>query len=160
MYQKAFTLTQGGADTAAETTVATGLLPGTDMLAWSLKYLEFTLKPDLVKAWAAADSELTIQLTKRSLTGSIAKLVTYTDQDLLFTWNMAIILSGTAANLWLQPTTFLVPFPVDTLVYAENLYLQIISAATGQTNVAWGRLLYDTKKLSAGEAMALIAARP
>ena len=160
MLQKAFTLTQGGADTAAETTIATGLVPGVDMAAWALRQIEFTIKPDLVKAWAAADSDFTIQLTKRSLSGSISRIVTYTDQDLIESWNMAIILSGTAANLWLQQTTFIMTLPVDTYIYAENIYAQIISTSTGQTNVAWGRILYDVVKLSNAEAIALLAARP
>ena len=157
---KSFTLTQGGADTAAETTIATNLLPGIDMSAWELLEVEFTLKPDIVKAWAAADSDLTIQFTKRSLSGSVARIITYTDTDLLFTWNVAIVLSGTAANIWIQPTTFNVKLPEGLIVYAENLYGQIISSATGQTNVAWGRILYRPIKLTASEAMLLIASRP
>jgi hypothetical protein len=160
MYQKPFTLTQGGADTAAETTIATGLLPGVDMSAWVLKAIQFTVSPNLVKAWAAADIDFTIQLTKRSLAGSIVRLVTFTDQDLLYSWNAAAILSGTAANLAVMETSRSIDFPVDTLVYAENLYMQIISASTGQTNIAWGRLLYDLKKLSNAEALTLVASRP
>jgi len=160
MYQKPFTLTQGGADTAAETTIATGLLPGVDMSAWVLKAIQFTVSPNLVKAWAAADIDFTIQLTKRSLASSIVRLVTFTDQDLLYTWNAAAILSGTAANLAVMETSRSIDFPVETLVYAENLYMQIISASTGQTNIAWGRLLYDLKKLSNAEALTLVASRP
>jgi hypothetical protein len=160
MYQKAFTLTQGGADTAAETTIATGLSPGVDMTAWMLKSIQFTISPNQVKLWAAADADFTIQMTKRSLAGSIVRLVTWTDQDLLYTWNAAAILSGTAANLLVVETSRIIEFPTDTLVYAENLYMQLISTGTGATNIAWGRLLYDLKKLSNSEALTLVASRP
>jgi len=156
---KAFTCTQGGADTAAETTIATNLLPGTDLVAWRPEKVEFNIYPTLVKAWAASDSDFTLQITKRSLSGSIARIVTFTDQDLLFSWNLAIIASGTAANLWLQPTSFVVPWAGD-LIYAENVYAQIISTATGQTNILWGRIVYETEKLTQAQALALVAARP
>jgi len=159
-YTKAFTLTQGGADTAAETTLATNLLPGVDMAAWELLELEFTVKPDLVKAWASADADFTIQMTKRSLAGAIARIVTFTDNDLILSWSLAAILSGTAANLFLLPTTYRVSLPAGIIVYTENLYMQIISTGTGQTNVAWGRLLYQPVKLTASDAMVLIASRP
>jgi hypothetical protein len=159
MPYKAFTCTQGGADTAAETTIATGLVPGYDMVAWKPSMVEFTIYPTLVKAWAAADADFSLQMTKRSLAGSIARIVTFNDADLLLSWNLAVIASGTAANLWLQPTTFIVPWAGD-LIYAENLYAQIISTATGATNILWGRIKYDIQKLSNSEAVALLAARP
>jgi len=158
--QKAFTLTQGGADTAAETTIPTAIQPGITYGAWELLVMELTIKPDLVKAWASADSDFTVQLTKRSLAGSIARLVTYTDTDLIATFNLAVNLAGTAANLALYQTTFYVAMPPGVVIYSENLYMQIISAATGQTNVAWGRLLYEPITLKPNEAFAIIASRP
>ncbi len=160
LFQKPFTLTQGGADTAAETTIATLIQPGITMGAWQLEALEVTVKPDLVKTWAAADADFTIQFTKRSLSGSIARLVTYTDIDLVCSFNLAVILSGTAANLWVQPTTWYITLPPGILIYSENIYGQIISTATGATNVAWGRLLYSTVDLSVKEALAIVASRP
>lgn len=158
--QKAFTLTQGGADTAAETTIATSIQPGITYGAWELLMMELTIKPDLVKAWASADADFTVQLTKRSLSGSIARLVTYTDTDLLASFNLAINLAGTAANLQILETTFYIAMPPGVIVYSENLYMQIISAATGQTNVAWGRLLYKPITLKPNEAFSIIASRP
>lgn len=157
--QKAFSVTQGGADTAAEATISTNIQPGITFGAWELMGIEFTLKPDLVKAFAAADADVTLQLTKRSLAGNIARLVTYTDSDLLATWNLAVINSGTAANLALVETTFYLTIPPGTIIYSEYVYVQLISTATGQTLSAWGRLVYAPINLSQGEALAVIAAR-
>jgi len=160
MTQKAFTLTQGGADTAAETTIATNIQPGITFSAWELAMIELTIKPDLLKAWASADADFTVQLTKRSLSGAIARIVTYTDTDLIATWNLAVNLAGTAANLQIVPATYFIALPPGVIVYSENLYMQIISTATGQTNVAWGRIMYEPIKLSQAEAFAIIASRP
>lgn len=158
--QKAFTVTQGGADTAAETTIATSIQPGITFGAWELSVIEFNLKPDLVKAWAAVDADITLQLTKRSLSGSIARLVTYSDTDLIATWNMAINAGGTVAALNVIETTIFLTLPPGIIVYGENLYVQLISTATGQTNVAWGRILYNQITLTAAQAMSVIASRP
>ena len=159
--QKAFTLTQGGADTAAETTIPTLIQPGITFGAWELVGIEFTIKPDLVKAWVNnADQDFTIQFTKRSLAGSIARLITYTDNDLVCTFNMAANLAGTAANLSFLETTIFMTLPPGIIVYCENLYGQIISTGTTQTNVAWGRILYNPITLTAQQAMAVIASRP
>lgn len=158
--QKAFSVTQGGADTAAETTLTTNIQPGITLDAWNVRALEFTISPNLVKSWASADADFTVQLTKRSLTGSIARIVTFTDTDLIASFNLAGILQGTAANYLLVPTTYLWQFVVETIVYSENLYVQAISTATGQTNVVWGRVMYDIKKLTQSEALAVVASRP
>lgn len=158
--QKAFTVTQGGADTAAETTIPTYIQPGITFDAWELKTIEFTLKPDLLKAWASADSDFTLQFTKRSLSASISRIVTYTDTDLISSINLAAILQGTAANYTLQASTWFVNLPSGILVYGENLYTQLISTGTGATNVVWGRILYEPKRLSQSEALAIVASRP
>ena len=158
--QKAFTLTQGGADTAAETTIPTLIQPGITFGAWELVGIELTIKPDLVKAWVNnADQDFTVQFTKRALS-SIARIVTYTDTDLICTFNLAANLAGTAANISFMETTFYLTLPPGIIVYSENMYGQIISTATGQTNVAWGRILYNPVTLTAAQAMAVIASRP
>lgn len=157
---KPFTITQGGADTAAETTIPTYIQPGITFEAWELAALEFTISPNLLKAWASADSDFTVQLTKRSLAASIARIVTYTDTDLIASVNMAAILQGTAANYQLYDATRVWTFPPGVLVYGENLYIQAISAGTGQTNIVWGRIMYEPVKLTAAQAMAVIATRP
>lgn len=157
--QKAFTLTQGGADTAAETTIATSIQPGITLSAWEIVGIEFTIKPDLVKAWVNnADQDFTIQFTKRS--GCTTRIVTYTDTDLLATFNLAVNLAGTAANLSFIETTFYMTMPAGLIVYCENIYGQIISTGTTQTNVAWGRIMYNPVKLSQSEALAIVASRP
>lgn len=159
--QKAFTLTQGGADTAAETTIPTLIQPGITFGAWELVGIEFTIKPDLLKAWVNnADQDFTIQFTKRSLSASVVRLVTYSDSDLVCTFNLAANLAGTAANLTIIETTFYQALPPGVIIYSENLYGQIISTATGQTNVAWGRIMYNPITLTAQQAMAVIASRP
>ncbi len=160
MLFKPFTCTQGGADTAVETTIATGLLPGVDLVAWALKGIEFNISPNLLKAWAAADSDFTLQCTKRSLSGSVVRVVTFADQDLIASWSLAHIASGTAANMQLLIATYVMPFSFEQLLYAENLYVQAISTGTGQTNVVWGRLFYETQRLTNAEALALVASRP
>lgn len=160
MQQKPFTVTQGGADTAAETTIATYIQPGITFDAWELRAIEFTLKPDLMKAWASADSDFTLQLTKRSLSGAIARIITYTDTDLILSMNLAAILQGTAANYGIYPSTWFVNLPEGVIVYGENLYAQLISTGTGATNVVWGRILYMPKRLSQSEALAIVASRP
>lgn len=157
---KAFTITQGGADTAAETTLATGIQPGITYDAWQLRALEFTISPNLMKGWASADSDFTIQLTKRSLAASIARIVTYTDTDLIATVNMCAILQGTAANYDLFDATRVYQFSDGVIVYGENLYIQCISTGTGATNIVWGRIMYEPVKLTPSQAMAIIASRP
>ncbi len=157
---KAFTITQGGADTAAETTIPTLIQPGITFDAWALRALEFTISPNLMKAWASADVDFTVQLTKRSLSASIARIVTYTDTDLIASLNIAGILSGTAANNQLYDATRYFMFPDGVMVYGENLYIQCISTGTGATNIVWGRILYEPVKLTAAQAMAVIASRP
>lgn len=158
--QKAFVNTQGGADTAAETTIATLIQPGITYGAWELVGLEFTMRPTLVKAWAAADADYTLQLTKRSLTGAIVNLFTYADTDLIATWSMAAVLSGTAANLAFVDTTRYLQLPPGVIVYSENLYLHVITTGTGQTNITWGRILYNPITLTPAQAMSVIASRP
>jgi len=158
--QKPFTVTQGGADTAAESTLATNIQPGVTLGAWSIKGIELTLPPNLVKAYAAADADLTLQMTKRSLAGAIARLVSYTDTDLLLTFNLAVVLSGAAANLMLTETTWFISPPPELLVYSENIYMQLISTGTGATNIAWGRILYEPVTLTQAQALAVIASRP
>lgn len=157
---KPFTITQGGADTAAETTIPTYIQPGITFDAWELAALEFTISPNLLKAWASADIDFTVQLTKRSLSASIARIVTYTDTDLIASVNIAGILQGTAANQQLYDATKVWTFPPGVLVYGENLYIQAISTGTGQTNIVWGRIIYEPVKLTAAQAMAVIASRP
>lgn len=160
IFQKAFTVTQGGADTAAETTIPTLIQPGITLDAWLLRAIEFTLKPDLLKTWASADSDFTLQFTKRSLSASLVRLVTYSDTDLIASVNLAAILQGTAANYQLHPATWFINLPDGVLVYGENLYAQLISTGTGATNVVWGRVLYETKRLSQSEALSIVASRP
>lgn len=160
LMQKPFTVTQGDADAAAETTISTNIQPGITLVGWELVGVEFTLKPDLVKAWAAADADLTLQLTKRSLSASISRLVTYTDTDLVMSFNLGMIASGTSANLLVMETSFYHQLPPGVLIYSEYVYAQLISTSTGQANVAWGRMIYQTKNLTQGEALAIVASRP
>ena len=157
---KAFTVTQGGADTAAETTIPTLIQPGITYGAWLLKAVEVTISPNLLKAWAAADIDWTLQLTKRSLSASIVRLVTYSDTDLIASINIASIMSGTAATAQLVEATRVYVMPPGVIVYGENLYAQQISASTGQTNICWGRIMYEVVTLTAAQAMAVIASRP
>jgi len=157
---KAFTITQGGNDTAAETTIPTLIQPGITYGAWELLALEITVKPDLMKAWAAADMDFTVQLTKRSLSASIVRLVTYTDTDLIASINWASIMTGTAATAALYDATRIYAMPPGVIVYGENLYIQAISTGTAQTNIVWGRILYQPITLTAAQAMAVIASRP
>ncbi len=155
---KAFTVTQGGADTAAETTIPTLIQPGITFGAWSLLAVEFTISPNLLKTWAAADMDFTLQLTKRS--GCTARIVTYTDTDLIASISMASIMSGTAATAQLVDATRVYTMPPGTIVYGENLYAQAISTGTGATNIVWGRIMYEPVTLTASQAMAVIASRP
>ena len=157
---KAFTVTQGGADTAAETTIPTLIQPGITYGAWLLKAVEVTISPNLLKAWAAADIDWTFQLTKRSLSGSIVRMVTYTDTDLIASINIASVMSGTAATAQIVEATRVYVMPPGVIVYGENLYAQQISTGTGQTNICWGRILYETINLTPQQAMAVIASRP
>jgi hypothetical protein len=157
---KAFTVTQGGADTAAETTIPTLIQPGITFGAWLLKAVEVTISPNLLKAWAAADMDWTLQLTKRSLASSITRLVTYADTDLIASINLASIMTGTAATAQLVDATRVYTMPPGVIVYSENLYVQQISTGTGATNIAWGRILYEVINLTASQAMAVIASRP
>lgn len=160
MLQKPFTVTQGGADTAAESTLATNIQPGVTFGAWRPSFIEFNISPNLLKAWAAADADMTIQFTKRSLTGAIARIVTYADTDLIASISIAAIASGTAANLTLVDATYFVALPPGMTIYSENIYVQVISAGTGQTNIVWGRILYELVTLSQAEALAVVASRP
>lgn len=160
MIQKAFSVTQGGNDTAAETDIQTYIQPGITFGAWELMALEFTLSPNIVKAWANADSDLTVQLTKRSLSGAIARIVNFSDTDLIASYNLAMLAQGTPATWVIQPTTFFVNMPPGLIVYSEEIYIQLISTATGQTNVCWGRLHYEPVTLTQAQALAVIASRP
>lgn len=160
MLQKAFTVTQGGADTAAETTLATNIQPGVTFGAWRPRAIEINFPPNLVKAWAGADMDLTVQFTKRSLAGSIARLVSYTDTDLIASLNIAGIAVGTAANFAVVDTTYFLTLPEGLTIYSENIYAQLISNASGATNIVWGRILYDLVNLTQSEALAVVASRP
>lgn len=158
--QKAFTITQGGNDTAAETTISTLIQPGITFGAWELRGVELTIKPDLMKAWAAVDSDFTVQLTKRSLASLVHRLVSYADTDLLATFNLAINAGGTPATLLIADSTFYLTIPPGIVVYSEYVYAQLISTATGQANVVWGRLMYEPIVLTQAQALAVIASRP
>ena len=159
LYTAPFTVTQGGADTSAEVTIQTGLLPGIDLSAWELVMLELQISATLVKAWAAADAHAIIQLTKRSLSAGYSAL-TYADTDLIFQYQMAAIASGTAANLAVLPTTVFMELPPGALAYTTALYLQLMSAGTGQSNNVHGRILYTPRRLTQQEALAIVASRP
>lgn len=157
---KSFVSTQSGNDTAAEVEVGTNLTPGIDLAAWSLKAVEFTIKPSLMKAWANADSDFTLQITKRSMSGAIARLETFADQDLVFAYSLAMSAQGTPASWGISPASFLVELPVHQMIYSESLFVQGITTGTGQTNVVWGRLIYDIVALTKDQAFALLASRP
>lgn len=158
--QKAFAVTQGGADTAAETSVATNIQPGITLDAWSLVGVEFTIKPDVLKGLASADSDITLQVMKRSLSGNISRVVTYADSDLLASWNMAIVAAGTPATLLPIEGTFYLTVPPSTLIYSEYVYIQLISTATELALSVWGRLIYEPVTLSKDEALRVVASRP
>ena len=160
LMQKPFALTQGGADTAVETALQTTIQPGITLAGWLLRAVEFTLKPSILKLWAASDADFTLQMTKRSLTGAIARIETFTDQDLLLSLNQAVIAAGTPANISIRDATYYVNLPDGIIIYAEALYLQLISAGTGQANSVWGRLLYEPVSLTQAEAFAIVASRP
>jgi hypothetical protein len=160
IFQKPFTVTQGGADTAAETTLATNIQPGITYGGWALNAVEFTIKPDLLKAWTGADCDFTLQFTKRSLAASISRIITYADTDLILSMNMSGIATGTAANFLIQQSTFFYTFPPGLIVYSDSVYVQCISTGTGATNVVWGRILYDLITLTQAQAFAVVASRP
>lgn len=159
--QKPFSVTQSsGADAATESILATNIQPGVTFGAWRPTYIEFTIAPNLLKAWAAADADMTIQFTKRSLAGAIARIVTYADTDLIASISLAAVASGTAANLAIVDATYFVALPPGLTIYSENIYVQVISTGTGQANIVWGRILYDLVTLSQAEALAVVASRP
>lgn len=156
---KPFSATQSAADSNVETSMATNIQPGITLGAWSLIALEITFSPNLVKSWAAADADVTIQLTKRSIS-PVARLVSFADTDLLTSLNLAINAAGTPASLGIVTTTFFLELPPGIICYSETLYLQLISTATAVANVAWGRLLYEPVTLTQSEAFSIIASRP
>lgn len=160
IFQKPFTITQGAPDNAAESTLATNIQPGVTFGAWRPTYIEFTIAPNLMKVWAATDADMTIQFTKRSLASSIARIVTYSDTDLIESISLAAIASGAAANLAVVDSTYFVTLPPGLTIYSENIYAQLISAGTGIANIVWGRILYDLVTLSQAEALAIVASRP
>lgn len=157
--QKPFTLTQGGADTGVEVAIPTNIQPGITLVGWGIAAVELNLAPNLVKSWAGADGDITLQLTKRSIS-PVARLVTYADTDLLESFNMALIAVGTVANFNTQVCTFILELPPGVICYSENLYIQLISTGTGVVNNAWGRILYEPVTLSQSEAFAIVASRP
>lgn len=158
--QKPFTLSQPDVDTSGEIEIATSIQPGISLAAWRLLAIEFTLRPDVLKAWAAADSDFTLQMTKRELSPSIQRIVTYADQDLLLSFNQAVIASGTPANITVRDATFYINLPDGVIVYSESIFMQLITTGTGQQNSLWGRLLYEGVTLSQSEAFTIIATRP
>lgn len=160
IFQKPFTVTQGGADTAAETTLATNIQPGITFGAWELLAIEFNISPNLLKTWTGADMDFTIQFTKRSLASSIVRLVNYADTDLIESYSMSGLAVGTAASFITQPATFFVNLPPGILVYSDSVYVQLISTGSGATNVVWGRILYDLVTLTQQQAFAVVASRP
>lgn len=158
LFQAPFKLTQGGADTSVEVQVLTGLLPGVDLTAWGLVGAELQMSANTLKGLAAADCYFAVQVTKRSLSGSIV-LLDYSDNDLVTQFQVANILTGAGTSAQAMPVSWWWDFPPGAICYAPALYLQLISAATGLTNVGWGRLFYVPQKLSQAEALAVVAAR-
>lgn len=155
-----FKVTQGGADTAAQASIATMIQPGVSMVGWKLRELLVCLSPDLVKTWGSGgviDLDLTIQVTKRSLASSIARITDYGDDDLIMTFDLAGIALGTPGNMLIQQCSFKLPFPDDYILYAPYLYIQLITAGTSAANIVWGQVRYDTVKLSQKEAFQAIA---
>lgn len=159
LFTAPFVVTQGGADTSAEVTIATGLLPGIDLTAWELVMIELQMNAALVKTWAAADSHMTIQATKRSLAAGYATL-NYSDTDLITQFQVASAAEGTPANQIFFPTSYWFELPPGALIYAPAMYIQCMSTATGATNSVWGRVMYRPFKLSQSEALAVVASRP
>jgi hypothetical protein len=159
LYSQPFTLTQGGADTSGEVTMQTGLLPGIDLAAWELVGLEYHLSSVLVKTWAAADANLIVQLTKRSLAAGYSTL-TYADNDLVTQHQWAAMLTGAGTSMQVFPTTYFIELPPGALIYAPAIYLQLMSVGTGAANSIHGRVLYTPRKLTTNEAFAIVASRP
>lgn len=159
LYIAPFTVTQGGADTSAEATIATGLLPGIDMTAWEAVQLEVHLSALLAKTWAASDANVIIQMTKRSLAAAYSTL-TYADSDLLLQYQLAAMLTGAGTSMQVFPTSFFIELPPGVLIYTTAIYLQIMSVGTGAANNMHGRLLYTPRKLTTNEAFAIVASRP
>lgn len=158
LFQASFTITQGGADTSAEATLPTGLLPGVDLAAWELVGAEVQFTTGL-GAWAAADSFLSVQVTKRGLAGAITAL-TYADADLVTVASWVKMADGTPASALLVPASYWWDFPAGAIIYSTALYIQLISTATALTNTVFGRIFYRPVTLTQSEALAVIAARP
>lgn len=156
---KSFAVTQSGADTGTETTIPTGIQPGVTLDAWELMSVEYTISPTLMKAWAGADMEFVLQMTKRSIS-PVARLTNYSDTDLIAQDSKVLIAVGTVACVVFADCTFLMKMSPGVIVYGENLYIQAISVGSGAANQVYGRITYELKKLTQAQALAVIASRP
>lgn len=150
-----FDVTQGGADTAAEQTLSTPLAPGTDLGAWLVHSFEVHYDPTLVKSWSA-DADLSVQLTARSLSGSITRL-DFDDGDLIARTDLA--LSLTTSGSFIFNCRDIVEVNPGSVVYDDEIFVQVISTGTGATNRAFGRLVYYSATLTQDEALAIVAVR-
>lgn len=151
-----FTLTQGGADTAAQVSIPTFIVPGSSGHGWKLERLEVSLVPDTLAGMASADSAITIQATKRSLAGNVARIEDYADDDLLASVNFSIISAGTPANIAVIRSDVAYDFYDGRVLYAPYMYVQLISDSTGLTLEAFGRVHYTVTKLSTAQQLALL----
>lgn len=159
LYTAPYAVTQGGADTSAEVTIQTGLLPGIDLSAWEMVVMEVQLSAALVKTWAVADAHLIVQATKRSLSGGYSTLA-YADTDLITQFQIANILTGAGTSAQTLTTSWWFELPPGALLYSAAMYVQVMSAGTGAANSVHGRLLYRPMRLSQNEALAIVASRP
>lgn len=151
-----FTLTQGGADTAAQEAIPTFIIPGSSAFGWKLERVEVTLAPDTLAGMASADSAITIQLTKRSLAGSVTRIEDYADDDLLASINFSIVAAGAPATLGVIRSDVSYDFYDGRILYAPYLYVQLISDSTGLTLESFGRVHYTVTKLSTTQQLALL----
>lgn len=156
---KSFAVTQAVADTATESAITTGIQPGISLDAWELVAVEYVISPTLMKTWSGADAEFVLQMTKRPI-NPVARLANYSDTDLIAQDCHVLMAVGTVASMVVAKANIKMILAPGILIYSENLYIQAISVGTGVANQVYGRIIYDVKKLTQAQALAVVASRP
>lgn len=145
------TLTQGGADAFAQTTIATAL-SGQTKTAYLLREIcwEFTGVFGFHRADA---SEISLSLTRKSF----AAMPTLLEKAIISKWKRTFgyATSGFAAG----DTVIRVPFDADEapIIVEDPIYAQIDSTATTEVNVVVVRLGYQLVNISEVDRLTLVA---
>lgn len=148
------TVTQGGADAFAVTTIETGISTAA-RFGWLIDSVEFHFGTAISATPQTADCDAQLILTKEQITPT--SLITPSDEDYIAGYRLAMPGIAAAVNQYVINLDYKWAAPPNTVVVAPRLQFAIDSSGTTATNVGYVRVNYFPMELSEMDLLRLIA---